>query len=100
MTFADAVGYGESMGMRVDVVTRRDGSEVEDRDRRVICDGPSPSSQSWCSMLRLDRDRFIGWRDTSVPACSGTSVENECVPRPRRYLRRIAKRISRRSGPQ
>jgi hypothetical protein len=52
VTFAaDAVGYGESMGMRVDVVTRRDGSEVEDRDRRVICDGPSPSSQSWCSIL-------------------------------------------------
>jgi hypothetical protein len=55
MTFAaDAVGYGESMGMRVDVVTGRDGSGVEGRDRRVICDVPSPSSESWCSILRFD----------------------------------------------
>jgi hypothetical protein len=39
MTFADAVGYGESMGMRVDVVTGRSGSRLEDRNRK---------DQSWC----------------------------------------------------
>jgi len=55
MTFAaDAVVYGESMGMRVDVVTGSDGSGVEDRERRVICDAPSPFSESWCSILRFD----------------------------------------------
>ena len=32
-------GYGESMGMRVDVVTGRDSSVVEHRRRRAICDG-------------------------------------------------------------
>jgi len=98
VTFAaDAVGYGESMGMRVDVVTGRDGSRVEDPNRRAIGDG-----------LRRVGDPYRGSIETDLSAretrrrrrATARLLMMNGVPGPTRYLRSIATRISMRSASQ